>query len=173
MSEEFKREKHLTMSILMTPDTANFVGNVHGGIMLKLMDEVAYSCATRYCGHYVVTLTVDQVLFKEPIHIGELVTFLATVNYTGRTSVEVGVKVIAEDIKNGVSRHAISCYITMVALDDQGRPTPVPSLPIETSEDRRRFEQAQLRRTFRQEIQERNRQIKTQRLDSKHYLPRL
>lgn len=166
MSEEPKRLKKLTMSILMTPDMANFVGNVHGGIMLKLMDEVAYSCATRYCGHFVVTLSVDQVLFKQPIHIGELVTFLACVNYTGRTSVEVGVKVIAEDIKNGVNRHAISCYITMVAMDDEGRPTPVPPLPIETTEDRRRFDQAQLRRTFRQEIQERNRQIKTQRPDS-------
>jgi acyl-CoA hydrolase len=166
MSEEPRRQKELTMSILMTPDMANFVGNVHGGLMLKLMDEVAYSCATRFCGHYVVTLSVDQVLFKEPIHIGELVTFLACVNYTGRTSVEVGVKVIAEDIKNGVSRHTISCYITMVALDDQGRPTPVPPLPIETGEDRRRFDQAQLRRAFRQEIQERNRQIKAQRPDS-------
>lgn len=166
MSEEFKREKELTMSILMTPDMANFVGNVHGGIMLKLVDEVAYSCATRYCGHYVVTLSVDQVLFKEPIHIGELVTFLATVNYTGRTSVEVGVKVVAEDIKDGLSRHAISCYITMVAMDEEGRPTPVPPLPIATSEDRRRFEQAQLRRAFRQEIQERNRQIKAQHPDS-------
>jgi acyl-CoA hydrolase len=162
MKEEPKREKQLTMSILMTPDMANFVGNVHGGLMLKLMDEVAYSCATRYCGHYVVTLSVDQVLFKQPIHIGELVTLLATVNYTGRTSVEVGVKVIAEDIKKGISRHAISCYITMVALDDQGHPTPVHPLPIATSEDRRRYEQAQLRRAFRQEIQERNRQIKAQ-----------
>ena len=168
MSEEPQRQKNLTMSILMTPDMANFVGNVHGGIMLKLMDEVAYSCATRYCGRYVVTLSVDQVLFKEPIHIGELVTFLATVNYTGRTSVEVGVKVVAEDIKNGASRHAISCYITMVALDDQGRPIPVPPLPIETGEDRRRFEQAQLRRSFRQEIQERNRQIKAQTPSSEH-----
>ncbi|MCC7262274.1 MAG: acyl-CoA thioesterase [Candidatus Latescibacteria bacterium] len=168
MPEETKRLKKLTMSILMTPDMANFVGNVHGGIMLKLMDEVAYSCATRYCGHYVVTLSVDQVLFKEPVHIGELVTFLANVNYTGRTSVEVGVKVIAEDIKNGVNRHAITCYITMVALDDQGRPTPVPPLPLETHEDHRRYEQAQLRRTFRQEVQERNRQIKAQAPSSDH-----
>lgn len=156
-------EKQLTMSVLMTPDMANFVGNVHGGIILKLLDEVAYSCATRYAGQYVVTLSVDQVIFKQPIHLGELVTFLATVNYTGRTSMEVGVKVIAEDIKNRLSRHAISCYITMVAVDDNGRPIPVPPLPVETSEDRRRFEQAQLRRAFRQEIEERNRQIRARR----------
>ncbi len=161
MAGEIKREKQLTMSILMTPDMANFVGNVHGGIILKLLDEVAYSCATRYAGHYVVTLSVDQVIFKEPIHIGELVTFLASVNYTGRTSMEVGVKVIAENIKDRLSRHAISCYLTMVAVDESGRPTPVPPLPVETSEDRRRFEHAQLRRAFRQEIQERNRQIKS------------
>lgn len=163
MTEEIRREKQLTMSILMTPDMANFVGNVHGGVMLKFLDEVAYSCATRYAGHYVVTLSVDQVLFKEPIHIGELVTFLANVNYTGRTSMEVGVKAIAEDIKNRLSRHVISCYFTMVAMDESGRPTPVPTLPIQTSEDRRRFEQAQLRRAFRQEIAERNQQIKAQR----------
>ena len=83
----------LTMSVLMTPDKANFSGNVHGGALLKMLDEVAFACAKRYAGNYVVTLSVDQVIFKEPIRIGELVTFLASVNYTGRSSMEIGVKV--------------------------------------------------------------------------------
>ena len=76
----------LSMTVLMTPDMANFSGNVHGGTLLKYLDEVAYACASRYAGHYVVTLSVDQVIFRQPIHVGELVTFLASVNYTGRTS---------------------------------------------------------------------------------------
>src|SRR3546814_18079542 len=94
------------MTILMTPDMANFAGNVHGGTILKYLDQVAYACASRYAGHYVVTLSVDQVTFRQPIHVGELVTFLAAVNYTGRTSMEIGIKVITEDIRRQVVRHA-------------------------------------------------------------------
>ena len=93
----------LTMTVLMTPDTANFAGNVHGGTILKLLDQVAYACASRYAGRYCVTLSVDQVTFRQPIHVGELVTFLAAVNYTGTTSMEIGVKVITE---NGVPTEA-------------------------------------------------------------------
>lgn len=85
---------HLTMTVLMTPDKANFSGNVHGGTLLKYLDEVAYACASRYAGQYVVTLSVDQVMFKQPVHVGDLVTFLASVNYTGSTSMEVGIKVL-------------------------------------------------------------------------------
>ena len=88
----------LEMTVLMTPDMANFAGNVHGGTILKLLDQVAYACASRYAGRYVVTLSVDQVTFRQPIHVGELVTFLAAVNYTGNTSMEIGVKVITENI---------------------------------------------------------------------------
>src|SRR3954470_3262392 len=87
--------KHeLTMTVLMTPDMANFAGNVHGGHILKFLDQAAYACASRYAGRYVVTLSVDQVTFRQPIHVGELVTFLASVNYTGTTSMEIGVKVL-------------------------------------------------------------------------------
>jgi uncharacterized protein (TIGR00369 family) len=82
-------QSELTMSVLMTPDMANFSGNVHGGAILKLLDQVAYACASRYSGSYVVTLSVDKVNFKEPIYVGELVTFLASVNHVGRTSMEV------------------------------------------------------------------------------------
>ncbi len=108
----------IMMTVLMTPDMANFTGNVHGGTILKLLDQVAYSCASRYAGRYVVTLSVDQVTFRQPIHVGELVTFRAAVNHTGNSSMEIGVKVLAENIRTQVVRHANSCYFTMVALDD-------------------------------------------------------
>src|SRR5690606_21718204 len=102
----------LSMTILMTPDMANFSGNVHGGTILKHLDQVAYACASRYAGHYVVTLSVDQVMFREPVHVGELVTFYASVNYTGRTSMEIGIKVVTEDIRRKLVRHTNSCYFT-------------------------------------------------------------
>lgn len=155
-----QREKRLTMSVLMTPDKANFSGNVHGGEMMKMLDEVAYACASRYSGNYVVTLSVDQVVFKQPVRIGELVTFLATVNFTGRTSLEVGVKVIAENIQKRVCRHTNSCYFTMVAVDDDGKPVPVESVVLENAEDKRRHEGASMRREFRREIQRRNDEIR-------------
>ena len=98
----------LEMTVLMTPDMANFTGNVHGGTILKLLDQVAYACASRYAGAYVVTLSVDRVVFRQPIHVGELVTFMASVNYTGTTSMEVGIKVITEDIRNKVVRSGAS-----------------------------------------------------------------
>lgn len=160
MAEASQREKRLTMSVLMTPDKANFSGNVHGGEMLKLLDEVAYACATRYSGTYVVTLSVDQVVFKQPVRIGELVTFLATVNFTGRTSLEVGVKVVAENIQARSCRHTNSCYFTMVAIDDDGRPVPVEPVVLDDPEDRRRYEGAKRRREFRREIQRRNEAIR-------------
>ena len=136
----------LEMTLLMTPDKANFSGKVHGGEMLKLMDQVAYSCAARYCGHYVVTLSVEKVLFKEPINVGDLVTFYASVNYTGRTSMEVGIKIVADDLKTNSRRHCISCYFTMVAMDANGKPVEVPKLIAETEEQKRRWQAAIARR---------------------------
>ena len=112
----------LTMTVLMTPDTANFSGKVHGGSILKLLDQVAYACASRYAGRYVVTLSVDQVMFRQPIQVGELVTFLASVNHTGTSSMEVGIKVVAEEIRAKVVRHVNSCFFTMIAVDDDGKP---------------------------------------------------
>lgn len=142
----------LSMTVLMSPDMANFSGNVHGGAILKLLDQVAYACASRYAGRYVVTLSVDQVTFLQPIHVGELVTFLASVNYTGRTSMEIGVKVIAEDIRSAVVRHANSCFFTMVAVDEAGKPAAVEPLSPATSEERRRWYAAEIRRTLRKEM---------------------
>ncbi|MEO4049161.1 acyl-CoA thioesterase [Pseudomonas sp. CAU 1711] len=142
----------LAMTVLMTPDMANFSGNVHGGTLLKYLDEVAYACAARYAGCYVVTLSVDQVIFREPVHVGELVTFLASVNYTGRTSMEIGIKVVTENIRERSVRHTNSCFFTMVAMDDQGRPKPVPTLQPESADEQRRFRQAQRRREIREEL---------------------
>jgi acyl-CoA hydrolase len=114
----------LSMTILMTPDMSNFAGNVHGGLLLKYLDQVAYTCATRYAENYAVTLSVDRVVFREAVHIGELVTFQASVNYTGRTSMEVGIRVTTSDLVRHVVRHTNSCYFTMVAIGADGRPVP-------------------------------------------------
>lgn len=145
----------LTMTVLMTPDMANFSGNVHGGTLLKYLDEVAYACASRYAGRYVVTLSVDQVIFREPVHVGEMVTFLASVNYCGRTSMEIGIKVITENIRERSVRHTNSCFFTMVAVDEQGRPAPVPELQPDTPDGLRRQRQAAQRRQIRAELQQR------------------
>src|SRR5690625_3888939 len=144
-------EHQLTMTVLMTPDTANFAGNVHGGTILKLLDQVAYACASRYSNSYVVTLSVDQVTFRQPIHVGELVTFLASVNYTGRSSMEIGIKVVAEDIRNRVVRHVNSCFFTMLAVYEDYKPTAVKPLPPQTDEEKRRYEEASVRRELRRQ----------------------
>ncbi|BBR56548.1 MULTISPECIES: acyl-CoA thioesterase [Pseudomonas] len=151
----------LTMTVLMTPDMANFSGNVHGGTLLKYLDEVAYACASRYAGTYVVTLSVDQVIFREPVHVGELVTFLASVNYTGNTSMEVGIKVVTENIRERSVRHSNSCFFTMVAVDDNRRPVQVPPRQPQSSEEKRRFLQGQQRRQIRQELEQRYQNLKT------------
>ena len=158
MDDAFSHQ--LSMTILMTPDMANFSGNVHGGTILKYLDQVAYACASRYAGQYVVTLSVDQVVFREPIHVGELVTFLAAVNYTGRTSMEIGIKVVTENIQQKLVRHTNSCYFTMIAVDKDGVPVPVSPLEPQTEEERNRHSAARLRRELRQEMERRHLLIK-------------
>ena len=145
----------LSMTVLMTPDTANFSGNVHGGTVLKLLDQVAFACASRYAGRYAVTLSVDQVMFRQPIHVGELVTFLAAVNHTGSSSMEIGIKVIAENIQNRVVRHVNSCFFTMVAVDDDKKPAPVTPLQPRTPDEIRRHAAAELRKQMRREMEQR------------------
>ena len=142
----------LSMTVLMSPDMANFAGNVHGGAILKLLDQAAYACAARYAGRYVVTLSVDQVTFLQPIHVGELVTLLASVNYTGRSSMEIGIKVITENIREQVVRHANSCFFTMVAVGDDGKPAAVAPLEPMTPDQKRRWRAAELRRELRREL---------------------
>jgi len=159
--------RQMTMTLLMTPDMANFSGNVHGGIVLKLLDQMAYACASRYAGKYVVTLSVDQVMFRQPIHVGEMVTFLASVNYAGTTSMEVGIKVIAENIRTQELRHANSCFFTMVAVDDDGKPCPVPPFHPANAEEQRRFDSAKIRRELRREFEQRIKAVKASYLAQK------
>lgn len=142
----------LSMTVLMTPDMANFSGRVHGGAILKLLDGAAYACASRYAGSYVVTLSVDKVIFREPIHVGELVTFLASVNFTGNTSMEIGIKVVAENIQQRLVRHANSCYFTMVAVDEHSQPASVPPLELVTEDQKRRYKEARARRAYRKAV---------------------
>jgi acyl-CoA hydrolase len=144
--EDHSDRKSLYMSVLMTPDMANFTGKVHGGTLLKFLDQVAYSCASRYARTYVVTLSVDRVLFRDAILVGELVSFSATVNYTGRTSLEVGIRVDTENIRDGSRRHTNSSYFTMVAVDDAGDPVAVPPLVPTTELERTRYDAAVTRR---------------------------
>lgn len=143
----------LSMTVLMTPDTANFTGKVHGGTILKLLDQVAYACASRYAGRYVVTLSVDQVMFRQAIQVGELVTFLASINHTGNSSMEVGIKVVAENIQSKIVRHVNSCFFTMVAVDDAGKPVSVPPFLPSTAEEHRRHLAAAMRREMRRDME--------------------
>ena len=144
----------ITMSEIMTPDQANFAGNIHGGHLLSFLDKVAYACAARYSGHYVVTLSVDQVVFKKPIHVGNLITCLAAVNHVGRSSMDIGIKVLAENLSTGTVRHTNSCYFTMVALDEHHKPVTIKPLICTTEEQERRFKEAELRKKMRMELAE-------------------
>jgi acyl-CoA hydrolase len=128
---------------------ANTGGNVHGGRIMFLCDEVAGIAAIRHCGSRVVTAGMDRMTFLEPVMVGELVTFRATVNAAWRTSVEVGVRVEAENVREGNRRHVSTAYLTMVALDDDGRPAPVPAIEPETDDEKRRQREADLRRSNR------------------------
>ena len=136
-------------TVLVTPEMANFHGNMHGGELLKILDKVAYICATRYSESYSVTLSVDRVTFKQSIKIGELLTFLAKVNYTGKTSMEIGIKVIAENLQKKLVRHTNTCYFTMVAVDENGKTKPVPKLVPHTPEEIKRYDDAIARREIR------------------------
>lgn len=148
--EQVKQNEPVIMTMLMTPEMANFSGKVHGGALLKLLDQVAYACASRYSKNYAVTLSVDQVVFRQPIQVGEMVTFRARVNYVGATSMEVGIRVEAENIKTGNIRHTNSCFFTMVALGDDGHSVVVPRMKFNGNKDRQRYIAGKLRRELRQ-----------------------
>ncbi len=137
------------MAQLMMPNDANYGGFVHGGVILSIADKVAYVCASRHAESLCVTVSVDHVVFKEPIKVGELVLFKASVNYVGNTSMEVGIKIISEDLLTGKHRHTNSCYFTMVAVDKQGKKKKVPPLLLQTPDDERRNQNAAKRRELR------------------------
>ena len=144
---------HETSQIMM-PQHANALGHVFGGVVLSMMDKAAAVSAFRHARAACVTVSIDRVDFREPIHVGDLLIMKASVNWTGRTSMEIGVRVEAEDLISGRRRHTNSCYLTFVAIDADGRPIGVPPLITETDEERRRHAAAKERR--RRRLEERN-----------------
>jgi acyl-CoA hydrolase len=138
----------------MMPQHSNNLDHVFGGVILAMMDTASAVSAIRHARSNCVTVSVDRVDFREPIHLGELVIMKCSVNFVGRTSMEVGVRVEAENLQTGVRRHTNSCYLTFVAIDRNGRPIEVPGLIPETPDEMRRFEAAKARRQRR--LEERN-----------------
>ena len=139
----------ITLSQLMHPEHANLLGNVHGGWIMKLVDEAGALACMRHAQRKVVTVTIDSMDFRQPIRIGDLVILKAEVSYTGRTSMEAAVEVHAENPITGEQTHTNTAYLVYVALDDAGRPTPVPPLQAETEEDKHKMEQAKVRQERR------------------------
>lgn len=140
-----------TITELMIPSYANFGGKIHGGILLSLMDKVAYACASKHAGTYVVTVSVDGVNFLQPIEVGELLSLHASVNYVGRSSMVIGIRVVSENVKTGEQKHTNTSYFTMVAKDDEtGKPTEVPELILETKDDIRRCLEAIKRKQLKE-----------------------
>src|SRR5476651_1285240 len=144
------RLSRTTITELMIPSYSNFGGKIHGGILLSLMDKVAYVCAAKHAGNYCVTASIDAVDFLAPVEVGELVSLMASVNYVGNTSLVVGIRVVSENIKTNVVNHTNTSYFTMVAKDEQGKSTTVPGLILETPLEVRRFVEAMRRKELRQ-----------------------
>lgn len=150
---EFKtvQESQITISQLMLPSHSNFNGKIHGGYILSLMDQIAFACASKYSGSYCVTASVDTVDFLNPIEIGELVTLKASVNYVGKTSMVIGIRVDSENIQTGNVNHCNSSYFTMVAKDKSANSVVVPGLIISGKDEIRRFHKSLKRIAIRKE----------------------
>ncbi len=133
------RLSQTTITELMIPAYANFGGKIHGGILLSLMDKVAYATASKHAETYCVTVSVDQVEFLQPVEVGELVSMLASVNYVGKTSLVVGIRVESQNVKTGITKHTNSSFFTMVAKGEDDKPTMVPKLILENEEEVKRF----------------------------------
>jgi acyl-CoA hydrolase len=153
------RESQHETSEIMMPGHANNLGHVFGGVVLAMMDRTAAVSAIRHARASCVTASIDRVDFREPIHLGDLVVMKASVNYVGRTSMEIGVRVECEDLQSGRRRHTNSCYLTFVAVDRNGRPVEVPDLKPETAEENRRYQAAVERR--RRRLEEREQEQRT------------
>lgn len=158
-----------TLTELMIPSYANFGGKIHGGILLSLIDKVAYACASRHAGAYCVTVSVDEVEFLQAVEVGDLVSLHASVNYVGRTSIVIGIRVVAENVRTGVQKHTNTSYVTMVAKGDDDKPALVPPLLLESREDGRRFLEAMKRRELKKQYQQDFRQEKTQMASEDNY----
>lgn len=150
------KSSQVTLKELMIPSYANFGGKVHGGVILSLMDKIAYTCAASHARSYCVTASVDSVDFVNPVEVGELVTLYASVNYVGRSSMEVGIKVLSEDFQQGLIKHTNTSYFTMVAIDEESRqPTAVPGLILEDEIQIKRFIWGKFRRQYKRDYQQR------------------
>jgi uncharacterized protein (TIGR00369 family) len=143
------RVSRITISQLMHPEHANLLGNVHGGWVMKLVDEAGALACMRHAQRKVVTVAIDSMVFRQPIRLGDLVIINAQVSYVGRTSMEAEVHVIAENPITGEQTHTNTAYLVYVALDDEGRPTSVPGLIAETEEEKRRMQEAEERQARR------------------------
>lgn len=155
------RYSKTTLTELMIPSYANFGGKIHGGILLSLMDKVAYVCAAKHAGTYCVTASIDNVDFLAPIEVGELVSLKASVNYVGRSSLIVGIRITSENVKTQAIKHTNTSYFTMVAMDEERRTVQVPGLLLETKDEIRRFAEAIKRKSLKAEHRENIKQIKT------------
>ncbi|WP_243544886.1 acyl-CoA thioesterase [Pseudodesulfovibrio tunisiensis] len=151
MKPKTARESEVVMTHLVLPQDTNPAGNLHGGVILKHIDIAGGVVAKRHCRTNAVTVSIDRMAFQQPAYVGELLIFKASLNHVGRTSMEIGVRVEAEDLMTGEVRHTNSAYLTFVSLDENGRPAPVP--PLETTDEtsRRRYKEAEMRRTVRQQ----------------------
>lgn len=149
------RESVSEYSEIALPNDANPLGHLLGGRVMHLVDLAGALAASRHSRRPVVTVAVDHMTFLSPVHIGQLLVLRSSVNRVFRTSMEVGVRVTVEDLRTGAIRHTSSAYLTFVALDDDGKPTPVPPVIPETPEEKRRFEEAGERRRYRLELKER------------------
>ena len=143
-----------TITELMIPSYANFGGKIHGGILLSLMDKLAYACASKHAGTYCVTVSVDRVEFLQPVEVGELVSMKASVNYVGRSSMIVGMRVESQNVKSGVIKHTNSSFFTMVAKGDDNKPEEVPALILENDEDIKRFIESMRMREIKSKVRD-------------------
>jgi uncharacterized protein (TIGR00369 family) len=141
MIKKFKniKDSQLTITELMLPAHSNFSGKIHGGHILNLMDQIAFACASKHSSNYCVTASVNKVDFLNPIEVGELLTLKASVNYTGRTSMVIGLRVDSENIRTGETKHCNSSYFTMVAKDENDKSTPIPGIILTSKDEVRRY----------------------------------
>ncbi len=153
-------ESETTITELMIPAFANFGGKIHGGHLLSMMDKVAYACATKHSGLYCVTVSVDNVDFLQPVEVGDLVSMFGRINYVGRSSMVVGIKVVAENVKDRHVKHTNTSYFTMVAKNEDGKVEEVPELLLETKNEVRRFIEAIVRKYMKQNFSREMKDVK-------------
>jgi uncharacterized protein (TIGR00369 family) len=155
LTEKRVRDSQIELNQFTLPEHANPLGNVHGGVIMKMVDEAGALCAMRHAQRPVVTVAIDSMTFHSPVQVGNVVTLQASLNYVGTSSMEVGVRVTAENPLSGQRTHTNTAFLVYVALDDQGRPTKVPRLILETETEKRRWEEAKARQAYRLQRQNR------------------